>query len=448
MARVLPLRDGLPGSASATVEDIAGRPAVVVRVDPTRSAGALQIADGDLLAAAAELALAQRIPFVAHVTSSGVAVDEGIGALSSWGRAARAITACSGVVPIVMAIDGPAVSGPALMLGLADVVVMTGSSHAFVSGPAMVRQLTGVDVAVGALGGAAVHATRTGVASLEAADADEAEELIADVLSFLPSHGDQEAPFIATADPPDRPTPELRDIVPDSSTGSYDVRRVAAAIADDGWLLELRARWAPQLVTAFARVGGRPVGIVANQPQAMAGTLDIPASQKGARFVALCDSFGLPLITLVDTPGFLPGKDVEWRGMIRHGAQLAFAYAESTVARICVILRKAYGGAYIVMDSKTMGSDLCVAWPSAEVAVMGARGAVQILHRRASVEDAAALEAEYSARYLVPWIAAERGLVDAVIDPADTRTVVSSYLVGLASKREHIPGRKHANGPL
>jgi acetyl-CoA carboxylase carboxyltransferase component len=213
-------------------------------------------------------------------------------------------------------------------------------------------------------------------------------------------------------------------------------------------ILELRARWATPIVTALARLGGRPVGIIASQPQSMAGTLDIAASHKAARFVTFCDSFGLAIITMVDTPGFLPGRDLEWRGMIRHGAQMAFAYAEATVPRICLLLRKAYGGAYIVMDSRPMGSDLCLAWPSAEVAVMGARGAVQILHRRATPEEAAELALEYEESYLNPWIAAERGLVDDVIDPASTRSALISGLDELRAKCEHIAGRKHANGPL
>ena len=252
----------------------------------------------------------------------------------------------------------------------------------------------------------------------------------------------------STSDPSERLVPELRDIVPTRDNASYDVRDVARAVADDGTVCELWARWAPQVVTALARLGGRPVGVVANQPRALAGTLDIAASQKAARFVRLCDAFNLPLVTFVDTPGFLPGKDLEWRGMIRHGAELAFAYAEATVPRICVILRKAFGGAYIVMDSRGLGNDLCLAWPGAEVAVMGAPGAVQILHRRASAEERRQLEDDYGERFLTPWPAAERGFVDHVVDPADTRSVLTSALAALISKRESLAGRKHDGGPL
>jgi propionyl-CoA carboxylase beta chain len=242
--------------------------------------------------------------------------------------------------------------------------------------------------------------------------------------------------------------PELREAIPARTTSSYDVRHIAAHLCDDAMFTELWTRWSPQLVTGIGRIGGHPVGILANQPQALAGTLDIAASQKGAKFVRFCDAFNLPLVTLVDTPGFLPGKDLEWRGMIRHGAELAFAYAEATVPRICVILRKAFGGAYIVMDSRGLGNDLCFAWPCAEIAVMGAEGAVQILHRGADQSQRAELQAEYTARFLTPWEAAERGFVDAVIDPADTRLTVSRALTALASSREHLPGRKHTVGPL
>ncbi len=255
-------------------------------------------------------------------------------------------------------------------------------------------------------------------------------------------------PFWPTDDPPDRLTPEAGELLPSASAGSYDVRKVIGAIVDEGELLELRERWAPNLVTAFATIAGRPVGIVANQPIAIAGTLDIPSSQKGARFVGFCDAFNLPIITLVDTSGFYPGKDLEWRGMIRHGAQLAFAYARATVPRICVILRKSYGGAYIVMDSKKMGNDLCLAWPTAELAVMGAKGAIEILHRRATPEERTQLEGEYEERLLNPFIAAERGYVDAVIEPADTRAEIAQALAMLDSKQESLVGRKHDNSPL
>jgi acetyl-CoA carboxylase carboxyltransferase component len=343
---------------------------------------------------------------------------------------------------------GLALSGPALLMGVADAVIMTSDAVAYVSGPAAVAQLTGLQLAPNDLGGQHVHSRNSGVAALVATGPDTAIDLAAILLDFLPDHADEEPPRWPPADPVDRATPELRELLPTSATGSYDVRGAIAAIADEEDLLELRAGWAPQMVTALCRVGGMPIGVLANQPQSMAGTLDIAASQKGARFVEFCDSFNLPLLTLVDTPGFMPGKDLEWRGMIRHGAQLVFAYAEATVPRVCLVLRKAFGGAYIVMDSKGMGNDLCLAWPSAQVAVMGAQGAVQILHRRADAAKQVALADQYEAEYLNPYVAAARGLVDQVIDPADTRREVASAFRFLATKRERLVARKHANGPL
>jgi len=391
------------------------------------------------------MALHLRVPLVLELASSGADVSEGIDALHGWGGAAGAVAACSGVVPIIAVTTGPVISGPALMLGLADIVVMTQSAVAFVSGPSMVAEFTGVRVGIEALGGVAVHASASGLCAVEA---DETDEAVSEILGFLPRHGDEEAPIAPTMDPVDRLIPELRTVVPARGSASYDVRDVARLLVDDEIVYELWARWAPQLVTAMGRIGGRSVGIVANQPRSLAGTLDIAASQKAARFVRFCDAFNLPIVTLVDTPGFLPGKDLEWRGMIRHGAELAFAYAEATVPRVCVILRKAFGGAYIVMDSKGLGNDLCLAWPAAEIAVMGAPGAVQILHRREEAADRAGLEEDYRMRYLTPWPAAERGFVDEVVDPAATRTVLAAALSALSTKREPLVGRKHDVGPL
>jgi acetyl-CoA carboxylase carboxyltransferase component len=340
------------------------------------------------------------------------------------------------------------VSGPALLLGLADIAVMTSDSYAFVQGPTMVEQFTGVAISTEELGGAANHARYTGVPSAVVADRAAAIETVETILSYLPGHVDEEPPRWPSDDPADRLCPEAGTEIPESSTGSYDVRKVAAAIADEDSVFELRDRWAANVITAFATIDGRPVGIVANQPISLAGTLDIPASQKSARFVSLCDAFNLPIITLVDTPGFYPGKDLEWRGMIRHGAQLVFAYAQATVPRICVILRKSYGGAYIVMDSKTMGNDLCLAWPWAEIAVMGAGQAAAILARRSTPEEKAEFERDYAERLLNPYVAAERGFIDAVIEPADTRREICAALSVLEDKREMLIDRKHGNSPL
>jgi len=437
-----------PSDVRVTVRDLDGRSVVWAEFDEDDRPTRLTSTSSEQLVIAADTARAKRLPLVMVFSTSGADINEGVPALHAWGRVAAALTECSGVVPTAVIVSGPAVSGPALLLGIADFAVMTEHSYAFVNGPTMVEQFTGVRIDIDELGGAAHHARYTGVATAVVADRNAAVGMVADLLSYLPDHLDAEPPLANTDDPPDRACPEAGALIPASSTGSYDVRKVASAIVDDASMLELRERWAANVVTAFATVDGRPIGIVANQPMILAGTLDIPASQKAARFVALCDAFNLPIVTLVDTPGFYPGKDLEWRGMIRHGAQLVYAYARATVPRLCVILRKSYGGAYIVMDSKTMGNDLCLAWPWAELAVMGAGQAAAILQRRATPEERAAFEADYTERLLNPYVAAERGLVDAVIDPADTRREIAAALAVLADKREMLAGRKHGNSPL
>lgn len=440
---------GVVRAGLSTLDDrLGGREVVAFVIDPTEGGGALGESDGEVIAEAARTARELRRPLVGIVGSAGVDLLGGIAALHGWGKAAHEIAQCSGLVPVCMVVDGPAVSGVALLLGLADLLVMTQDSYAFVSGPAMVADFTGIFLDNATLGGTASHARNTGLPMLIGTDVSDALDQLASALAFLPDHVDMEPPFVETDDDVERDVPELDDVIPASSTGSYDVRSVARGIADDGYIVELRARWAPNLVTAFATVGGRPVGIVANQPLALAGTLDIPAAQKGAAFVSLCDAFNLPIVTLVDTPGYFPGKDLEWRGMIRHGAQMAFAYAEATVPRICVVMRKAYGGAFIVMDCKTMGNDLCLAWPAAELAVMGAKGAVQILSRRETEEVRLQKELEYAANYLNPYIAAERGYVDMVVAPHETRRLVARGLDLLSTKREMLAGKRHGNSPL
>ena len=442
------LRNRVVGAVSADVREFEGRQVVWVDVDAGSRVGALTSDSSGKIENAACAARANGLPLIVIMRSSGADIVEGFAALHGWGLAARALTDCSGVVPIIMVVEGPAVSGPALLLGIADFVVMTEDSYAFVTGPTMVAEFTGVRIDNEELGGAASHARYTGATSLVAPDLDTAIDMVAQLLAYLPQHNDEEPPRWPTDDPPDRQTPEAGTLMPQTSTGSYDVRGVIRAIADDGELLELRGRWASNVVTAFAAIGGLPVGIVANQPLALAGTLDIPASQKAARFVAFCDAFNLPIVTLVDTPGFYPGKDLEWRGMIRHGAQLVFAYGRATVPRICVILRKSYGGAYIVMDSKKMGNDLCLAWPWAELAVMGAGQAAAILQRRATADERAAFELDYAERLLNPYIAADRGYLDGVIEPAETRQVIAEALATLIDKREALVSRPHDNTPL
>ena len=441
-------RAGSRSLVSTAVTEVGGRPAIVVRLGADESNRAITEDAGAAIRAAVELAIEKRLPIVGFVAATGPDVAGGITSVHGWGIAARSLVSASGVVPIILCVTGPMLSGPALLLGVADLVVMVADGFAFVSGPAMVEQFTGVPMAAEDLGGSTVHAARSGVASLVVADIDAANAAVGELLRLLPSHVDEIPERLPSSDPADRPTPGLADVLPPSTTGGYDVRAVLEAVADDGSVIELRAGWAPNLVTALASVDGFPVGMVANQPQHLAGTLDIAASQKGARFVSFCDAFNLPIVTFVDTPGFQPGKDLEWRGMIRHGAQLAFAYAAATVPRICVTLRKSYGGAYIVMDSRYMGNDVAFAWPTAEIAVMGAKGAVEILHRNAADSERAALEEDYAARLLNPYRAAERGSVAAVIDPVDTRREVAHALAMLSSKREDMPRNRHGNTPL
>ena len=435
---------GIVGAITSEVGRIGGREVVIARSLGTLRRGAITYADGVRLAEAADQAHELGVPLVFFVASSGADVLDGVAALHGWGRAAASIARCSGQVPVIAAATGPVVSGPALLLGLSDLVVMSSEAVAFVSGPQMVAEFTGIDIGITQLGGAAVHSTASGLCAVQSEDVDGA---VAELLEYLPASTDDLPPLAPVSDSVLRPTPELRTVIPDRKAATYDARDVVRSLCDDGEFRELWPGWAGQLITAFARLGGMPVGFVANQPRILAGTLDIAASQKGARFVRLCDAFNLPIISLVDTPGFLPGKDLEWRGMIRHGAELAFAYAQATTPRLCLIMRKAFGGAYIVMDSRGIGNDVCLAWPGAEVAVMGASGAVQILNRGIDPAEREDREVAYEEAYLNPWPAAERGLVDQVIDPADSRVVLCAVLRQLGTKRELVVGRKHDAGP-
>ena len=444
----LDLAAQIPGPISARTRLLAGRRVSWFEFDAAETAAPLNQEMTFVMQRAAQIALEECIPLVLVISSAGADIAHGIASLDGWGRVARILQRCSGRVPTFAILDGPAVSGPALLLGMVDLVVATDRGYAFVNGPVMVRQFTGIAISKGELGSSSALEEHAGLPVAVVADRAAATDVVSALLAYLPDHVDQDPPAAPTDDPIDRPCPAAGALIPASSTGSYDVRAVAEAIVDADTLYEVRARWAGNVVTAFATLGGQPVGIVANQPMNLAGTLDSPGSQKAARFVALCDAFNLPILTLVDTPGFYPGKDLEWRGMIRHGAQLVYAYGRATVPRICVILRKSYGGAYIVMDSKTMGNDVCFAWPCAELAVMGAGQAAAILRRRATDEERAEFEAEYTERLLNPYVAADRGYVDAVIDPAETRREIAAALRMLANKREHLPRRKHGNTPL
>jgi len=421
-----------------------GRRIVWFRIAGGKHHGAIGAAGGATAERAVRLAGELNVPLVCELDSSGAELREHVAALHAWGRLARELVAVSGRVPTLLAVTGACVSGPALALGLFDLVVMTRDSFAFVTGPDSVAEITGIAVTREELGGAGMHEQRTGVAALVAADDEAARELLWWLLDYLPDHHLADARRIMNGDDRERDCAQAAAIVPAEPTASYDARRVVEDVLDRDSFAELRPRYAPNLVTGLGRLDGRTVGIVANQPQQRAGTLDIEASRKAAKFVAWCDAFNMPIITFVDTPGFEPGRDLEWRGMIRHGAELVHAYCAATVPRLCVVLRKAYGGAYIVMDSRGIANDLCVAWPTAQIAVMGAEPAIRILHKGPNPDAVA----EYEARFLNPYVAAERGLVDAVIPPAATRRVLCDALDVLATKRDAQPARRHSNTPL
>lgn len=449
-----PIGAARPDAADASLREIDGRTVAWFRVDGRRadSSGA---AEAQVVARALTLAGELGCPVVGLVRSVAADVGpDGLDALAAWGSVAAAATRLSGVVPLLVALDGPVHGSLAMVVGLADHVVVTPRTTAYVNGPSAVQAVTGTTVTAEHLGGGAIHASRSGVASLVASDSDDAVDALSMLLGFLPDNYLADLPCSWNGDPVDRPSAVAAGVVPADPARAYDVRTVVTDVVDRDTFEEVHAAHAPNVVTGYGRVGGRPVAVVANQPGHRAGTLDIDGSVKAARHVRGADAFGLSILTFIDTPGYEPGRDLERRGMIRHGAKLVHAYAAATVPRIGIVLRKAYGGAYIAMDSRTMGNDLTLAWPNAEIAVMGAPGAVAILHRQAVADaedpDAHRLELEgaYRRDHCTPRRAAERGLVDQVIDPADTRPMVAAALRRLATKRPTLPARKHPNEPL
>ena len=402
-----------------------------------------------------DLATSVGVPVIGLNDGAGARIQEGVVSLDMYGKIFHRNVAASGVIPQISVVLGPCAGGAVYSPAMTDFIFMVkGISNMFITGPDVVKAVTGEDVSVEELGGATTHATKSGVCAFVAADEKSCLDEVRYLLSFLPSNNLEEAPRVESADEPFRATPELLDVVPASSNQPYDMKQVVTAVVDDGELFEYFPHWALNLVCGFARLNGYTVGVVGNQPQVLAGVLDIESSEKAARFVRTCDAFNIPLVTFVDVPGFLPGTDQEYGGIIRHGAKLLYAFCEATVPRIQLVVRKAYGGAYVVMNSKSIGCDLAYAWPSAEFAVMGPQGAVEILHRRelAQAEDPEArkeqLAEEYAERHVNPYGAAERGYVDDVIDPADTRAVLVRSLEMLRSKREELPKRKHGNVPL
>jgi acetyl-CoA carboxylase carboxyltransferase component len=432
-----------------------GRKVFVASQDFTVFGGALGEVFAEKTHKVMDLAESVGAPMIGLNDGAGARIQEGVVSLAGYGGIFRRNVRASGVIPQISVILGPCAGGAVFSPPMTDSIFMVrDSSHMFITGPDVVKTVTGEDVTLEELGGAGSHSTKSGVATFVAPDEESVLDDVKYLLSFLPSNNIDAPPRIEPEDDPDRECPELRDILPDSPNVPYDMKQVIASVIDDGEFMEYHASWAGSIICGFARIDGMPVGVVGNQPMMMAGVLDIESSEKAARFVRFCDAFNLPLLTFVDVPGFLPGVDQEHGGIIRHGAKLLYAYCEATVPRVQVITRKAYGGAYVVMDSKSVGCDVSFAWPTAELAVMGPQGAVEILNRRelqqAADPDARKTELvdEYTRKYANPYVAAERGIIDAVIDPAETRQKVVAAFRMIVTKREDLPKRKHGNVPL
>ncbi|MFI8184965.1 acyl-CoA carboxylase subunit beta [Actinacidiphila glaucinigra] len=437
-----------------------GRPVAVFSQDFTVFGGALGEVFGEKIVKVMDWALKTGCPVIGINDSGGARIQEGVTSLGLYGEIFRRNTHASGVIPQISLVLGPCAGGAVYSPAITDFVVMVDqTSHMFITGPDVIKTVTGEDVGFEELGGARSHNTVSGNAHHMAGDEKDAIEYVKALLSYLPSNNLQEAPAFPQEAESEVSAEdlELDTLIPDSANQPYDMHQVIEHVLDDGEFLETQALFAPNIVTGFGRIEGRPVGVVANQPMQFAGCLDIDASEKAARFVRTCDSFNVPVVTFVDVPGFLPGTDQEWNGIIRRGAKLIYAYAEATVPLITVITRKAFGGAYDVMGSKHLGADLNLAWPTAQIAVMGAQGAVNILHRRTlaeagSPEEAEALRAqlmrEYEDTLLNPYVAAERGYVDAVVLPSETRMHLVKALRTLRNKRESLPPKKHGNIPL
>jgi acetyl-CoA carboxylase carboxyltransferase component len=434
---------------------IDGRKVFVFSQDFTVFGGALGEVFAEKIHKLMDLALKVGAPVVGLNDGAGARIQEGVVSLASYGGIFYRNVLSSGVVPQISVILGPCAGGAVYSPAMTDFIFMVReSSHMFITGPDVVKTVTGEEVTLEELGGAMSHASKSGVATFVAPDEKACLEDVRYLLSFLPSNNLEEGPIVDSGDDPERLCPSLREILPPSPNQPYDMKKVIREIVDVGDFFEYFPHWAKSIVCGFGRLNGQAVGVVGNQPMVLAGVLDIESAEKAARFVRTCDAFNIPIITLVDVPGFLPGVDQEYGGIIRHGAKLLYAYCEATVPRIQIITRKAYGGAYVVMDSKSIGSDLSYAWPTAELAVMGPQGAVEIVYRRElqQAADPAARRAElvdeYIEKYANPYAAAERGYVDDVIDPAETRVKLIAGLNLLRTKREELPRRKHGNMPL
>lgn len=435
-----------------------GRPVCVFSQDFTVFGGSLGEVFGEKITKIMDHAMKVGCPVIGINDSGGARIQEGVVSLGLYAEIFKRNTHASGVVPQISLVMGPCAGGAVYSPAITDFTVMVDqTSHMFITGPDVIQTVTGEDVSFEELGGARSHNTKSGVAHYLATDEADCLEFARALLSYLPSNNLEDPPVFAAETVPEDAVAggeELDALVPDSPNQPYDMRTVIEQVLDDAEFLEVHGLYAQNIVCGFGRVQGHSVGIVANQPNYLAGTLDIDASEKAARFVRSCDAFNIPVLTFVDVPGFLPGTDQEWGGIIRHGAKLLFAYSEATVPLVTVITRKAYGGAYDVMGSKHLGADINLAWPTAQIAVMGAQGAVNILYRKeiAGADDPEAKRAEkieeYEDTLANPYIAAERGYVDAVIYPSETRAHVASALHALRNKRDTLPPKKHGNIPL
>jgi len=440
----------IPGDGAVTGSGtINGRLVYVFSQDFTVFGGSLSERQAQKICKVMDMALKVGAPVIGLNDSGGARIQEGVGSLAGYGQIFQRNVNASGVIPQISVIMGPCAGGAVYSPAMTDFIFMVkDSSYMFVTGPDVVKTVTGEVVSQEELGGALTHTTKTSVADL--ACENDLETLIAvrDFVDFLPSSSREETPLRPSVDPWDRIESSLDTIVPDIATQPYDMHEVIAKVLDEGEFFEIQPAHAGNILCGFGRIEGRTVGIVANQPMVLAGVLDINASKKAARFVSFCDAFNIPIITFVDVPGFLPGTSQEHNGIIKHGAKLAFAYAEATVPKITIITRKAYGGAYIVMASKHLGGDLNYAWPTAEIAVMGAKGAVEIIFRGASPEDALLKTAEYEDRFANPFVAASKGFIDEVIYPHSTRRRIALALRKLRNKGLDNPRKKHGNIPL
>ncbi|MEM1638964.1 MAG: acyl-CoA carboxylase subunit beta [Desulfurococcaceae archaeon] len=432
-----------------------GRIVYVYAQDFTVLGGSIGEAHGEKIARTIEQAMQAGVPVIGLYDSGGARIQEGVSALHGCGRIFYANVKASGVIPQIAIILGPCAGAAAYSPALMDFVIIVKGAYMFITGPEVVKAATGVDVTFDQLGGADIHGSISGVAHFVAENEEEAFTIVRKLLSYLPSNSTEDPPYVPTNDPVDRRLEELYEIVPTDPMKPFDVKQVITSVLDNDEFLEVHSNWARSAVVGFGRIGGYTVGIVANQPAVNAGVIDIDASNKIARFVRFCDSFNIPIVTFVDTPGFMPGVDQEHGGIIKHGAKVLHAYAEASVPKITVIMRKAYGGAYIAMGSLSLGSDINYAWPTAEIAVMGPEGAVRILYRR-EIEKAPDPEAfykeklrEYREIFANPFRAAELGYIDDIIDPAATRKKIHDALVVLSGKRAELPPfRKHTNIPL